>query len=160
MWSGWRYGNSRKREEYHSSNSIYGIISERNQYEAIYYKKLGPGKYAYTPEDGDPSWENAKRLAALLCIAIEDYGISNEDNSRRDENIVKNGDMQTRESVISFLENQVDNLGEPIRNRIGYCDSFYADNKVEQTISFDENKDENEINKINIGGNLFYVYGD
>ncbi len=88
----------------HSSNSIYGIISARNQYEAIYYnKKLGPGKYAYTPEDGDPSWENAKRLAALLCIAIEDYGISNEDNSRRDEN---------------------------------------------------------EINKINIGRNLFYVYGD
>ena len=132
-----------------SCNNIYGIISAQNQYEAIYYnKELGPGKYAYTPEEGDPSWENAKRLAALLCIAIEDYGIPNSDTSERTENIVENGDEKTRELVISFLENQRDDLGDPIKNYIGYCNSFYSDRIGEQDTNFDENQDESVVRQI------------
>ena len=90
-------------------------------------------------------WENAKRLAAILYIAIEDYGEENEYNSANDRNesVVRKGDQDIYQQVVDFIENQTDTEGNHIINEIGIRESLVAgDKEIDQGIY--------------IGGNTFY----
>lgn len=130
------------------SNNVYGVvtsgsyngkgnISEKaGQFESIYDNERArqntlDGKHnAYWPptkdtvdENEKEGWENAKRLAAITCIAVELYG-EGEENLRG--GIVKSGDESIRENIINFMEQQVDVRGEPIINNIDECRYFMA----------------------------------
>ena len=125
-----------------NTNNIYSVITGLNQYESIeindkeYPNAFNPPNQ-YDSATDQASWENAKRLAAILCIAIEEYGEPNENTGEkeRDEKVVRKGDEETYQKVVDFLEQQ--NLINEIEGR----DSFYGTTKGD---------------KYNIGGNLFY----
>mgnify|MGYP006990351563 CR=1 FL=1 len=73
------------------------------------------------------SWENAKRLAAILCIVIEECGESNENigEKERAENVVLKGDKETYQEVVDFLEQQKDTLGKTLINEIFRFHFYY-----------------------------------
>ena len=114
-----------------SRNHIYSIITGNGQYESI---MVNGEKYpnAFHPPKDSPEWENAKRLAAILYIAIEEYGHSEYDSevnitgstkggiviNDRDENVVDVGDLETREAVINFIQEQCDIDKNKIINEI------------------------------------------
>ncbi len=133
------------------ANNLYSIITGSGQYESV----LREGTYSpnsYKPPIGIDSisdevipWENAKRLAAILYIAIEDYGEENEYNSANDRNesVVRKGDQDIYQQVVDFIENQTDTEGNHIINEIGIRESLVAgDKEIDQGIY--------------IGGNTFY----
>ena len=116
------------------SNSVYSIITGLNQYESInknrekYPNAFHPPILEEDKATEKRSWENAKRLAAILCIAVEDYGEPNENGNGNDktENIIINKDEESYQNVVRFIEQQEDINNEKIINRIGKRDSFMA----------------------------------
>ncbi len=115
------------------NNHIYSIITASGQYDSIMNDR---GNYpnAYQPPSGDSAeWENAKRLAAILYIAMEEYGHNVYDSEAnitgstkdgiilydRNENVVDIDDLETREAMVDFIEEQCDIDGNKIINEIG-----------------------------------------
>ena len=139
-----------------NTNNIYSVIMGVNQYESI---KRNDGKYpnAFHPPVMDnemekASWENAKRLAAILCIVIEECGESNENigEKERAENVVLKGDKETYQEVVDFLEQQKDTLGKTLINEIGTRDSFHGGGKTES--------EKGNEDRYDVGGNVFFHY--
>ncbi len=134
-----------------NTNNIYSIITGANQYEAI--SKQGSYKpNAFIPPNENSSidelnaWENAKRLAAILYIAIEENG-ENKDNCKsneRNESVVAKGDMTGYQQVVDFIEQQTDTANKPIINEIETRESFLSGNV------------EKNDQEICIGGNRFF----
>ena len=86
-------------------------------------------------------------MAAILYIAIEDYGETNERTGQRDssEKVIQKGDWETYEKVVAFLKEQVDVNGEMLNNPIGRRDSFHRGKAGTK-----------DIDPIEIKGNTFY----
>ncbi len=133
------------------ANNLYSIITGSGQYESVLKKaEYEPNSYKPPIEINSNdkeiiAWENAKRLAAILYIAIEDYGKENEYDSAndRDECVVEKEDKVSYQQVVDFIESQTDTEGNRIINEIGTRESLVAGNS---------NKDQG----IYIGGNTFY----
>ena len=115
-------------------NNLYGIVTAGGQYKSIFdaeeaKKSTASGNYnAYNPptdsnasESEKEGWENAKRLAAILYIAVDEYG--NGEYTERGRCVEVNNNS-VRENIIEFMEKQVDNQGNEIKNNIGDYRSF------------------------------------
>lgn len=115
------------------SNSIYSVITGSSQYDSLIHESdYKPNSFCPPISENDleaekEAWENAKRLAAVMVIAIEEYGNENEGelkaNDRR-ENVVIKGDLETRQQVVDFMEQLEDMNGQPIKNEIDTRDSL------------------------------------
>lgn len=122
------------------SNQLYSIVTASGQYDSV-LKDWGAPHNAFRPPT-DPNvnsserkaWENAKRLAVILYIAVEKYGCSNENENvgethdkegnlinleDRNENVVEIDDDDTREDMICFIEQQYNIDNDNIINEIG-----------------------------------------
>lgn len=117
------------------SNSIYSVITGSSQYESLLREaNRTPNSYRPPTSESDSSgekeaWENAKRLAAITVIAVEEYGNENTgtlEEKDRNENIVSKGDTETYQQVVDFIEQQEDTQGNPIKNEIDTRDSFVS----------------------------------
>ncbi len=118
-------------------NNLYGIVTSNKQYESIWNakdakEKTEAGKYnAYwVPNDENAvesekiAWENAKRLAALLYYAVEEYGDG--EDTERGKCVGKDNKLEVRQNIINFLENQKDSQGNAIINTVGEETDFGA----------------------------------
>ena len=139
------------------SNSIYSVITGLNQYESLGRdSNRTPNSYRPPISESDSdmekeAWENAKRLAAITFIAVEEYGNTNEgvlENGDRNEKIIKKGDMEAYQQIIEFMEQQEDINGQPIKNEIDMRDSLMGQN------SYDGRGREPIVK----GGNYFFWY--
>ena len=139
-----------------ASNSLYSIITGKNQYESIINdRKKYPN--AFYPPAADTNyktekkaWENAKRLAAILCIALEDYGNINDclEEGEPNENVVNKGDQETYQKIVEFITQQQDINGENIINEIETRESFNS------TDYYNNNPKGKE--PLEVGGNTFF----
>ncbi len=137
------------------SNSIYSVITGSGQYDSLIHEPdYKPNSFcppiSEIDLDGEKkAWENAKRLAAVMVIAIEEYGNENEGelqaNDRR-ENVVIKGDLETRQQVVDFMEQLEDMNGQPIKNEIDTRDSLRSQSGYKGQ----------GHGKINKGGNTFF----
>lgn len=145
------------------SHSLYNIITAANQYESVYKdtkEALEKRPNAYYPpiaypdgHDEKEAWENAKRLAAITVIALENYGGEFEDELQENGSIEKIIESEgfkdniTYEQIVDFIQQQKNINGDPIKNEIETRDSFVANgNKV-------KGYDTKEVN-----GNTFFYY--
>lgn len=78
------------------------------------------------------AWENAKRLAAITVIALEDYGSEYEDalqgNDSMEKIIESEGfdNNETYKQIVDFIQQQENSDGDPIENEIKLRDSIVA----------------------------------
>ena len=149
-----------------NDNNLYGVLISPGQYKSILdtadaQKKTSLGQHnAYWPpieenanETEKDGWENAKRLAAILYLAVETCVEEDDDTGRGKCVEAKNDDL--REDIIKFMEEQVDCDGNEIRNIIGYYRSFGA---PDSNTTISEYKIENKIIFVENGvvvGNVF-----
>lgn len=139
-----------------STNNLYSVITGSKQYSSITVnEKRYPN--AYHPPISEDSvqgerdaWENAKRLAAILYISIEEFGYENKNTGKyeRNEKEVEKGNENDYKQVIDFIEQQTDMSGEPIKNEIGMRESFASKEYY--------NKHLKKAEPLEIGGNIFY----
>lgn len=129
-----------------ADNNLYGILAANGQYESLLDVKRAskqtdmgihnaywPPSDDNAPENEKAGWENAKRLAAITCLAVELYG---EGEETIKGGTVKTKDNNVRDNIIKFIEEQEDYSGKKIENIIGSCQSFKAtpDNLVNPII--------------------------
>ena len=149
-----------------NDNNLYGVLISPGQYKSILnatdaQKKTSQGQHnAYWPpieENADQTekdgWENAKRLAAILYLAVETCVEEDDDTGRGKCVEAKNDDM--REDIIEFMEEQVDCDGNEIKNIIGYYQSF---RRSDSKISASDYEKQNKIVFVENGkvvGNVF-----
>lgn len=133
------------------------LLRGLNQYESLGRdSNRTPNSYRPPISESDSdmekeAWENAKRLAAITFIAVEEYGNTNEgvlENGDRNEKIIKKGDMEAYQQIIEFMEQQEDINGQPIKNEIDMRDSLMGQN------SYDGRGREPIVK----GGNYFFWY--
>lgn len=142
------------------SNSIYSVITGSGQYDSLIHESdYKPNSFCPPISEDEISeinlqaekeaWENAKRLAAVMVIAIEEYGNENKgelkDNDRRENTVIK-GDLETRQQVVDFMEQLEDMNGQPIKNEIDTRDSLRSQSGYKGQ----------GHGKINKGGNTFF----
>ena len=120
-------------------NHIYSVITATGQYESIMNDDQHYPNAFQPPLNDSEEWENAKRLAAILYITVEKYGHNIYDTEAnitggtkwdretekmtiklddRDESVIDIDDLETREAMIDFIENQCDIDGNKIINEI------------------------------------------
>ncbi|MCM1425653.1 MAG: DUF4280 domain-containing protein [Eubacterium sp.] len=110
-------------------NNLYGIVTSGKQYESIWNveqanENTKKGNHnAYWPpieKEADPTekegWENAKKLAALLYYAVEEYGDGEE--TERGKCVGDEKTMEVKENIVNFLESQEDIKGDLIINTL------------------------------------------
>lgn len=148
------------------NNNLYGIVTAGNQYNSIFknedakdsseegkYNAYRPPTEQNAPESEKEAWENAKRLAAITYLAVEMYGKGEE--TERGKCVVSQ-DNNVRESIIDFMESQVDSQGNEIENNIGYYQSFRgANNEIDAEDYRKEGKIAFEDEKGKAVGNVF-----
>lgn len=116
------------------SNNLYSYITGKNQYQSIsddgkkYPNAFRPPISEDSNEEEKHSWENAKRIAAILIIAIEDYGEVNESvkGNDRAENVIIEKDKYLYNEIVDFMEQQNDINGIKIKNDIETRESFVS----------------------------------
>lgn len=136
------------------SNNLYSYITGKNQYQSInddgkrYPNAFRPPILNDSNEDEKHSWQNAKRIAAILFIAIEDYGETNEniENNDRAENVITEKDEYKYNEIVEFMEQQNDINGVKIKNEIETRESFVSTNSYKN----------NGRGGIDICGNTFF----
>ncbi|MCH5258653.1 MAG: hypothetical protein J1F18_02810 [Lachnospiraceae bacterium] len=129
---------SGKNFTYGESTSLYNILI-KGGYKSI-TKDNGKTLNGQRPpndncddENEIKAWENAKRLAAITVIALEEYGGEYEEKEQGNGSIEKviksDGFDETYNQIVEFIQQQVNYEGEPIKNEIDTKDSFYGDGK-------------------------------
>lgn len=95
------------------------------------YKSIRVYSAAYHPpqteDDGDfEGWENAKRLAAIMMVALEDNNPEYDSDSGIDIGKIVVVNKISKEDVCEMIESQTDSCGNKIDNPIGDRPSFHA----------------------------------
>lgn len=135
-----------------NDNNLYGVITSKGQYQALFdaenaRKNTENGNHnAYWPpvdenalDSEKEGWENAKRLAAILYLAVETCVEGDDETGRGKCAEAENDDL--REDIIEFMEEQNDCDGNKIENIIGYYQSFRSSNpKISASVYENEDK--------------------
>lgn len=107
------------------AQSLKNLLLAEKQYQSI--RIYSPAYYPpQTESDGDyGGWENAKRLAAIVMVALEDNVPDYDSNIDIGTVVIVDKDV-SKEDVIAAIGSQSDSCGKEIDNPIGDKLSFYA----------------------------------
>lgn len=112
---------------YGKSKTLINTLLSKDQYESI-MKYSGAYHPPQTESDGDyGGWENAKRMAAIVMVALED-NVPNYDSSIDIGTVVVADEGASIQDIYDTIGNQVDSCGNEINNPIGDRLSFHAVN--------------------------------
>ena len=110
------------------AQSLKNLLVAEKQYQSI--REYSPAYYPPQTESDDDynGWENAKRLAAIVMVTLEDNVPDYDSNIDIGTVVIVDKDV-SKEDVVDAIGSQSDSCGKEIDNPIGDRLSFYAVDK-------------------------------